>query len=414
MQSREISGNRIRVSLERDIITESLSRRGSSALGHNDATPSDATPPSQSGSTAPPSLDIPSSQAGSNPSESPSTRVPWTINTTVAKPTGATPSRPTQQRSSEHQTPQQSYRHAHHPGPISMPTFASFAPLDTPGNPLSPMRGLPPMTPSMPGFVFNAYPETPPVHPHFMSSGMGPFSPGIPVTSPTGFQYNPFLNAAPGAPVNRYGGGQGGSAALGTPTTQSFPNNPVHGYPAPPGAIGPPGQRGSMIGQYGDYFPSIGSVASNGNGTNTGNTSTPSSNGASPDTTPSRIQRSGVIPALNAKDRLASVSTTEAQPFALSSLADETERLNLGGDVARVTSGGSASTVGELGGAKVNKTNGVTSASAANETNGMTGSGRASIDGMRPNLGVWGMAAAERRASFGDIAAGRNKDQAGL
>ena len=30
------------------------------------------------------------------------------------------------------------------------------------------------MTPSMPGFVFNAYPETPPLHPHFLSPGAGP------------------------------------------------------------------------------------------------------------------------------------------------------------------------------------------------------------------------------------------------
>lgn len=43
-----------------------------------------------------------------------------------------------------------------HPGPITMPSFPNF----TNGNPLSPLqtRGLPPMTPSMPGFVFNAHP----------------------------------------------------------------------------------------------------------------------------------------------------------------------------------------------------------------------------------------------------------------
>lgn len=77
----------------------------------------------------------------------------------------------------------------------------------------------------MPGFVFNAYPETPPVaHHHAMlSPGIaGPFSPGIPVTSPTQFSFsNPFLNAAPGAPVYPQ---HRGSAALGTPTTQSFPS----------------------------------------------------------------------------------------------------------------------------------------------------------------------------------------------
>ena len=141
------------------------------------------------------------------------------------------------------------FRNMHHPGPISMPPFPS---LDN-GNQFSPFqtRNLPPMTPSMPGFVFNAYPETPPVHAHFLSPGLGPFSPGIPVTSPIGLTFNPFLNPAPGAPVNRFP--QAGSAQLGTPSTQSFPYNPVHGYAGPPGQAQAP-QASSQPGVT-DYFP---------------------------------------------------------------------------------------------------------------------------------------------------------------
>lgn len=175
-----------------------------------------------------------------------------------------------------------------------------------------------------------------------------------------------------------------------------------------------------MNGQYGEYFPSIGSItSSNGNG----NTAifNNNANGASPDITPSRSQRSGSTTALNAKDRLASTSLTDVHPTSttgLGALMEETEKLNLGGnlpesggDLGRVTSGGSGSTVGELrGNGKANE-NGMGANVSSNGTTPYGGNGnRASIDGLRPNLGVWGSAAAERRASFGDIVAGRNKE----
>ncbi|KAJ9093093.1 hypothetical protein QFC21_006589 [Naganishia friedmannii] len=70
------------------------------------------------------------------------------------------------------------------------------------GNTMSPVagRGMPPMTPSMPGFTFHAYPSTPPLMPMgFLSPGLGPFSPAL--NSPQAFVFNPFMNAAPGAPL---------------------------------------------------------------------------------------------------------------------------------------------------------------------------------------------------------------------
>lgn len=165
--------------------------------------------------------------AGPSSSTSPTGRVPWQLNT------GSSPAAPvTPQRSSSDE------QKAKHPGPISLPPFPNLSEM----NPLSPLqtRGLPPMTPSMPGFVFNAYPSTPPAHPQFLSPGAGPFSPGLPVTSPI-YHQQPFLNAAPGAPVV-----PSGSAALSTPTTQAFPNNQPHS------AAGPPGAEMSQ-----DYFPRL-------------------------------------------------------------------------------------------------------------------------------------------------------------
>jgi hypothetical protein len=84
------------------------------------------------------------------------------------------------------------------------------------------------------------------------------------------FTFNPLLNPAPGAPIHRaeryY---QGGSAALGTPTTQAYPtrSNPIHGYARAPGALisqtlsEAVGTAGSSA-QYandasGDYFQSV-------------------------------------------------------------------------------------------------------------------------------------------------------------
>lgn len=160
------------------------------------------------------------------------TRVPWQLDTAGA----AGPVRPGANEDAASNKPR-------HPGPITLPPFPTMTEM----NPLSPMqtRNLPPMTPSMPGFVFNAYPRTPPAPHHFLSPGAtGPFSPGAPVTSPVHSGRNPLLNAAPGAPVYRPMA-QKGSAALGTPTTQMFPNNSDRT------AAGPPG------GEVDDYFSPV-------------------------------------------------------------------------------------------------------------------------------------------------------------
>lgn len=164
-------------------------------------------------------------------------RVPWQLNTASVTDVGAPAARrelPDDLRNSK----------LRHPGPINLPPFPAVNEM----NVLSPLqtRNLPPMTPSMPGFVFNAYPRTPPVPPQFLAAGMGPFSPGAPVTSPMYNTRNAFLNAAPGAPVHR---NPQGSAALGTPTTQAFPQNAVHG------TAGPPGGRVSDV----EYFPRVAS-----------------------------------------------------------------------------------------------------------------------------------------------------------
>lgn len=44
---------------------------------------------------------------------------------------------------------------------------------------MSPQQGLPLMTPSMPGFSFHPFPQTPPLLPQFLSPGLGPFSPPL-------------------------------------------------------------------------------------------------------------------------------------------------------------------------------------------------------------------------------------------
>ncbi|CCO31207.1 putative RNA-binding protein C328,05 OS=Schizosaccharomyces pombe (strain 972 / ATCC 24843) GN=SPAC328.05 PE=4 SV=3 [Rhizoctonia solani AG-1 IB] len=87
-----------------------------------------------------------------------------------------------------------------HPGPITLPP--SGVTQFPPASALSPLMtragGLPPMTPSMPGFNFNPQAvATPPLHPHFLSPGLGPFSPQLPFVSSAP---NPYLNPAPGAP----------------------------------------------------------------------------------------------------------------------------------------------------------------------------------------------------------------------
>lgn len=370
--------------LERDIVPESgRQSRANSATS--------LTPEGQSESAG--------SREGGSQGSSDAPRLPWALQTSLQSNTQATPRRggPIGSGYTQQATPQQSHR-PHHPGPISMPAFPG---LDSPGfnNPLSPLqtRNLPPMTPSMPGFVFNAYPETPPLHPHFMSPGLGPFSPGIPVTSPGGFQYNPFLNPAPGGPVNRYP--QAGSAALGTPTTTAFPSNPVHGYGAP-GAIGGPGgdtSHQSLLQAVGDYFPP----------TSTGEPGSPTPR------VPSRQNNSNQNP-LNAKDRLASTTSVPASdsidPLE-TSLADLSLEANAASSDGPATPMASKKTA-------LPRTSQEGLSPTQTEVNGSNSRGspfqpssRASLDGLRPHLGHlgfgWDSNNGERRASFGDIASGK-------
>ncbi|ODO09084.1 hypothetical protein I350_02683 [Cryptococcus amylolentus CBS 6273] len=270
---REVAGVRIRAHLERDIRPElaSRSQRGSgesSGLGLSDSSEQVSAAGVNELLKGNGITTIDTSVPIAKPDPSPVTRLPWSLNTSVHAQAQAqahgrplADHRPIAHHQHPHHPHQSQYRQSHHPGPISMPAYHPMDP-SMGSNPLSPLhtRGLPPMTPSMPGFVFN-YPSTPPAPtPHWgpFSPGPGPFSPGVPVTSPGAFGYNPFLNAAPGAPVNMYPAppqGQGGSAALGTPTTQAFPNGPIgYGqYAGPPGA--PPAQQNGDQAQQGqDYF----------------------------------------------------------------------------------------------------------------------------------------------------------------
>lgn len=403
---KDIGGRRIRVYLERDSHIDLL-RRDSQAdisrTAHQGSGPGVAEIPSDVEPSSPPSQPQPLRTGGNltvngtSPEVTVSTgsgtaspiggRLPWGLNTAVGQ---VTPVRYPISANSEQHSPigphaAPGFRHGPHPGPIAMPPFA---PMDS-MNPLSPLqtRGLPPMTPSMPGFVFNAFPETPPVHPHFFSPGVtGPFSPGIPVTSPTAYTYNnPFLNAAPGAPVNRFP--QGGSAQLGTPTTQAFPNNPIHGYGGPPGgAPAPHGITQAMAGGSGsgngfgqEYFPPVVSDSPTPRNGNHGN-QLRSVNSASP---------------LNAKERMASstvpaVSTRQGGDSAIGpdELARRTGELYLGQKQgARTTP---ESPTGLEGSRKEN----------GQVAEGLWDRGRQSLDEHRPSLSV---EQGERRASFGDI-----------
>lgn len=83
--------------------------------------------------------------------------------------------------------------------------------------------------------------STPPLAPHFLSPGLGPFSPGPPLTSPT--FYHPFLNPAPGAPIHIQ------------------PGTPIYAMP-PQSPYGPPYRPpvpGSEHGGHdaGGYFPPV-------------------------------------------------------------------------------------------------------------------------------------------------------------
>ncbi|PVG01372.1 hypothetical protein CPB86DRAFT_795068 [Serendipita vermifera] len=85
------------------------------------------------------------------------------------------------------------------PGTITLPNPSLTA---YPPGQISPMHGMPPITPSMPSFSFVSQPmPTPPLHPHFLSPGLGPYSP---LGSPGFYRpVNPtYFNLAPGAPVS--------------------------------------------------------------------------------------------------------------------------------------------------------------------------------------------------------------------
>lgn len=403
--SREIAGHRIRVNLERDTQHDVARRQSSSALSSagvsdDQSRSRDEVRPIESASVADPDKTLSGEPTVNTKVDSPMrSKVPWQLNLSSQ----STPNRNGPLNVGD-STPH--FRNVPHPGHIAMPPFH---PLDN-GNPLSPLqtRGLPPMTPSMPGFVFNAYPETPPVHNHFFPHGMGPFSPGIPVTSPIGFSYNPFLNAAPGGPVNRFP--QGGSAQLGTPTTQSFPNNPIRG-------AGPPGRPGrlSSIDEPSitppDYFAPI-------------------SDGKHD----KRIDVNANPSALNARDRLASTGPGQTQDDA-GELSRLTESISLNGLNARRVSPPSptrgdrprktfsrvdlpefgAVTTRENGNGNDNGINGLfgdmTETGQSSPTSGVMAAravGRVSLDDKRPNLGSLdpggGGVGNERRASFGDAA----------
>ncbi|WWC66945.1 uncharacterized protein I206_100852 [Kwoniella pini CBS 10737] len=317
---REVQGHRIQAHLERQSRIEAL-QTDNSASGVRPSASALAQTPTQSlestGSSAEKEDIHPDGLASSDTSEqnnteqkaenSPVAKLPWNLNTSLQQ---QTPGRPgtgvTNQTPGLHQhTP--NFRQLHHPGPISMPPFPSMS-MNEP-NPLSPLqtRGLPPMTPSMPGFVFNApaYPETPPLH-HFMNSSnqFGPFSPGIPVTSPNAFGYNPF--SAPGAPIRfPQPPHQGGSAILGTPTTQSFPilngNGVIYPNAGPPGSIAQTLQQHQQQ-QQPEYFPTINNP---------------------PETPTPKLSSNGLRDKpLNAKERLASTASED-------DLTNSTNKLSL-------------------------------------------------------------------------------------
>lgn len=146
------------------------------------------------------------------------------------------------------------FRNGQHPGRIIMPNFNGFGMPNSP----SQNRGLPPMTPSMPGYNFHAYPSTPPLHPlSFLSPGVGPFSPTL--NSPNAYGFNPFY-AAPGAPMMTPGvphSMNGNGNGYGPPGGQTIAYTPGHGHihhqnfshtPGPP-------RKGERVEP--DYFPPV-------------------------------------------------------------------------------------------------------------------------------------------------------------
>jgi hypothetical protein len=388
--SYELGPYRIRVYLERDSQhqdhrRQSHSQPDSSALGLTD---SNGNSSDQGTKTE----DTPATSPSVQPAPTPrlASRVPWQLNLgnqtplrNISNGMDATPRfRSFNANNGPDSTPH--FRQNHHPGPIAMPPWPN---VDY-SNPLSPLqRGLPPMTPSMPSFVFHPFPETPPVPHHYMGN-MGLFSPGLPITSPTGFAYNPFLNPAPGAPIHRQ---QMGSAQLGTPTTQSFPANSMRGHAGPPAAPGAPiAEEGSE-----EYFPSTGVIA----------------NGNAHATPPPMPPRSGSQSLLNGKDRLA-----PSAPDGVAELGSMAASMSLNSLVVgqatppspttakpkRSVSGSNLARLGAVG-SKVNGSgigSGPLVGSGPSSPSGLNG--RFSLDEPRPNLTEGGNGNGDRRASFDD------------
>ena len=324
-------------------------------------------------------MSSPSTQ--NRPAQRLASRVPWNLNlqnqsTPVRGSTNGPDSTPRFRNFNPNIGPDSTphFRQARHPGPIAMPPWNP----NEYQNPLSPLqtRGLPPMTPSMPGFIFNnSYPETPPVPHHFM----GPFSPGLPISSPNGYGFNPFLNPAPGAPI--YRPQMGGSAQLGTPTTQAFPVNTARQYPGTPAAPGAPvGNQNN-----GDYFPHTIAEANE-------NPPTP--------TPPPMAPRTASQQVLNARDRLAPSAPVSEQ---VSELGAMTASMSL--NALMPTAQDTPPT--PTGRAKRSASNGNLSRLVSNGENGNTlvdseqaspVNGRLSLDEQRPETNGNG----DRRASFGD------------
>ncbi|CAE6442604.1 unnamed protein product [Rhizoctonia solani] len=153
--------------------------------------------------------------------------------------------------------------HHPHPGPITLPPagVSQFPPPSALSPLLTRAGGLPPMTPSMPGFNFNPQAiATPPLHPHFLSPGLGPFSPQLhsPTFAPSA--PNPYLNPAPGAPPrlpnapgSLFSEGPGAFGMHHAPST-------MHSGYFPPPEIGyftgmPPDEGNSEKGQGSDSIP---------------------------------------------------------------------------------------------------------------------------------------------------------------
>lgn len=143
------------------------------------------------------------------------------------------------------QIPQSSIPHPH-PGPITLPPVGvtQFPPASALSPLLTRAGGLPPMTPSMPGFNFNPQAvATPPLHAHFLSPGLGPFSPQLHSPSFVPSAPNPYLNPAPGAPprlpnapASLFGNGPGEFGMHHAPSTMHSGYFPPHDAGYFPGA----------------------------------------------------------------------------------------------------------------------------------------------------------------------------------